>query len=293
MMSMGKMNRSLCLLALVGFFFAMMMPVQVHSTGEGFKPLTRSSAPETYIVYMAQGDSVDAASDSTPEERYAAKLRNAMQGSDPSVAGTSDDDTAVTLTYVYDSAAVRGFAAPMDSVTAETLRGDPEVMAVVPDGTVEPHTTHTPDFLGLSSGKLWPQSKQGQDVIVGIIDTGVWPESQSFSDAGIGPIPAKWKGICQEGTRFTKLNCNKKLIGARFFYKGHQAKEGVNLTSQVRIVSKSSDSHSKSLNRRYLSCGFQVCSNASIHVIVSHLCMVALWKGPKCPSIDSMICFGK
>lgn len=219
---------------------------------------------------MAQGDSVDVASDSTPAERYAAKLRNAMQGSgsgDPSVASTNDD-TARTLTYVYDSAAVRGFAAPMDSLTAETLRGDPEVMAVVPDGTVEPHTTHTPDFLGLSSGKLWPQSKQGQDVIVGVIDTGVWPESQSFSDAGIGPIPTKWKGICQEGTRFTKLNCNKKLIGARYFYKGHQAKEGINLTSQVRILPKSSNLHSctcslqtlnhrfSPLNRRCLSGGF-------------------------------------
>lgn len=26
---------------------------------------------------------------------------------------------------------------------------------------------------------------------------GVWPESKSFSDEGFGPIPKKWRGICQ------------------------------------------------------------------------------------------------
>jgi len=27
--------------------------------------------------------------------------------------------------------------------------------------------------------------------------TGVYPESKSFSDEGFGPIPKKWRGICQ------------------------------------------------------------------------------------------------
>lgn len=37
--------------------------------------------------------------------------------------------------------------------------------------------------------------------------TGVWPESESFRDEGMAPIPSKWKGICQfkeEG-----LQCNR------------------------------------------------------------------------------------
>lgn len=46
-----------------------------------------------------------------------------------------------------------------------------------------------------------------------MIVLGVWPESESFSDKGIGPVPSKWKGICQNHTtgfvcnRFPSLSC--------------------------------------------------------------------------------------
>jgi len=45
---------------------------------------------------------------------------------------------------------------------------------------------------------------------------GVWPESKSFSDRGIGPIPAKWRGgnICQ----LDKLNTSKKVPCNRFLF---------------------------------------------------------------------------
>lgn len=35
---------------------------------------------------------------------------------------------------------------------------------------------------------------------------GVWPESKSFMDNELGPIPSKWKGICQHNDGFT---CNR------------------------------------------------------------------------------------
>lgn len=56
-----------------------------------------------------------------------------------------------------------------------------------------------------------------------MFDTGIWPEHRSFSDVNLGPVPARWKGICQAGVKFSPRNCNKKLIGARFFMKGHEA----------------------------------------------------------------------
>ncbi|PKA66463.1 Subtilisin-like protease SDD1 [Apostasia shenzhenica] len=37
------------------------------------------------------------------------------------------------------------------------------------------------------------------------------------------PAPARWKGVCQEGESFNSTNCNRKLIGARFYAKGHRA----------------------------------------------------------------------
>ncbi|CAN0854444.1 Subtilisin-like protease SBT4.3 [Linum grandiflorum] len=54
----------------------------------------------------------------------------------------------------------------------------------------------------------------GSDIVVGMIDTGVWPELPSFDDRGLGPPPTKWKGVCKGGLNFT---CNNKIIGARYY----------------------------------------------------------------------------
>ncbi|KAL2930049.1 CO(2)-response secreted protease [Bienertia sinuspersici] len=43
------------------------------------------------------------------------------------------------------------------------------------------------------------------------------PESESFKDIEMGPIPPKWKGECMTGQNFPTTSCNKKLIGARYY----------------------------------------------------------------------------
>ncbi|KAI5434271.1 hypothetical protein KIW84_021220 [Lathyrus oleraceus] len=45
------------------------------------------------------------------------------------------------------------------------------------------------------------------DVMVGVIDSGIWPESSRFTEKGFGPPPTKWKGRCS-GYNFT---CNRPL----------------------------------------------------------------------------------
>ncbi|MCI59338.1 subtilisin-like protease-like, partial [Trifolium medium] len=37
----------------------------------------------------------------------------------------------------------------------------------------------------------------------------IWPEAASFSDNGMGPIPAGWKGICMTSSDFNASNCNR------------------------------------------------------------------------------------
>ncbi|KAM7529525.1 hypothetical protein LguiB_032935 [Lonicera macranthoides] len=73
-------------------------------------------------------------------------------------------------------------------------------------------------FLSLSENTgLWPEAKFGDDVIIGLVDIGIWPESASFKDEGIGPI-LDWKGSCE----FESSLCNNKLIGAKVFTTGYQ-----------------------------------------------------------------------
>ncbi|KDP27285.1 hypothetical protein JCGZ_21016 [Jatropha curcas] len=44
---------------------------------------------------------------------------------------------------------------------------------------------------------------------------GIDVDSPSFSDKGLGPAPARWKGKCVTGGNFTA--CNNKIIGAKYY----------------------------------------------------------------------------
>ncbi|EXB94819.1 Subtilisin-like protease [Morus notabilis] len=95
------------------------------------------------------------------------------------------------------------------------------------------HTTRSWDFMGLSlsnSDEATPlQLAYGDNIIVGLIDSGIWPESESFQEEpGMKPIPSTWKGKCVKGEMFNpEKACNKKLIGARYYVEGFERSYGL------------------------------------------------------------------
>ncbi|PRQ59339.1 putative cucumisin [Rosa chinensis] len=115
-----------------------------------------------------------------------------------------------------------GFAAVLTEQEAQKMIGMDGVVSVFPSKQRSVKTTKSWNFLG------FPETvKRGaleRDIIVGVIDSGVWPESDSFSDAGFGPPPKKWKGKCQGNGNLT---CNNKIIGAKYYRASQSFKEDV------------------------------------------------------------------
>lgn len=156
---------------------------------------------------------------------YSSKINSVISNS---LKAEADDDSNERIIYTYQSA-FHGVAAKLTEDEAERLELEDGVIAIFPETKYELHTTRSPKFLGLEpaqSTNLWSQMSADHDVIVGVLDTGIWPESQSFNDTGMRAIPSSWKGKCETGRGFTKRNCNKKIVGARSFFNGYEAAMG-------------------------------------------------------------------
>lgn len=175
-----------------------------------------SSERSTYIVHMDKSSMPKAFS--THHFWYSSLLKSAK-----SVSQTADKTPEPKLIYTYDHA-FHGFSAVMSRDELQVLKKLGGFVSAHTDGVVTPDTTHSTKFLSLNTAAgIWPASQYGKDVIIGIVDSGIWPESRSFNDDGMTAVPAGWKGICEEGQEFNSSLCNKKLIGARYFTQGARA----------------------------------------------------------------------
>ncbi|CAM0902097.1 unnamed protein product [Alopecurus aequalis] len=143
--------------------------------------------------------------------------------------GTSDDRKAFHRSFLPDHGRLlhsyhhvaNGFAARLTRRELDTISAMPGFVAAVPDVIYKVQTTHTPQFLGLDTAQSTRNLTVGfgDGVIIGVLDTGIYPDHPSFSGAGMPPPPAKWKGRCD----FNGSACNNKLIGARSFISGPDA----------------------------------------------------------------------
>jgi subtilisin family serine protease len=130
--------------------------------------------------------------------------------------------------YRY-TTALNGFAADLTGAQADALAKDPAVLAVRPSELLQPDTRTSPAFLGLTGPDgVWARlggtgpAGAGAGVVVGVVDSGISPDSASFADRGL-PSPPGWSGTCQTGPGFEEADCTNKLVGARFFVDGFGA----------------------------------------------------------------------
>ncbi|WP_229403187.1 S8 family serine peptidase [Micromonospora okii] len=147
------------------------------------------------------------------------------------------------------SVAANSFVAELTRAQAAKLMITDGVVSVVPDRLLKPtNDRNSVDFLGLSGRKgVWSTvggpAKAGEGIVVGVIDTGIWPESASFAAEALGTKrPTKsdpyrpyrhgdvtvmnkadgdvFIGACQTGEQFAATACNEKVVGARYFGEG-------------------------------------------------------------------------
>ena len=211
----------------------------------------RTPAPkQTYIVQLA----------GAPLASYSGQVRG-LQATRPAVGARLDTRSPAARAYgshldrqrnavlarvpgikplhTY-SITFNGFAAQLSTAEAARLMTSPDVLSVVPSEVRTIETTRTTEFLGLTApggvySMLDAQSRnvKGEDIIIGIVDSGIWPESPAFGEkvdangrpvpyhapgtSVYGPPPARWAGICAAGEGFSPAMCSNKMIGARFY----------------------------------------------------------------------------
>ncbi|XP_073011945.1 subtilisin-like protease SBT3.5 isoform X2 [Typha latifolia] len=182
-----------------------------------------SNGSNVYIVYMGEKTHL--------ETELVQELHHGML---TTLLG-SEEEAKSSILYSYKHG-FSGFAATLTKSQAAHLANWPGVVRVIPNRILDLHTTRSWNFLHLNTepwNGLLSVSRSGDESIIGVLDTGIWPESESFRDDDMGDFPSRWKGKCVEGEKFNVSNCNRKIIGARWYIKGYEAEYGKLNTSDM------------------------------------------------------------
>ena len=209
---MARLASALCVLLAA----AVAVPAAVATESEAVEPVS------TYIVHVAPAHAPRLSRPRALSGAYRSFLRDHL----PARVARP----APRLLYSYAHAAT-AFAARLTGAQAAHLASQRSaVLAVVPDATQQLHTTLTPSFLRLSeSSGLLQASGGATDVVIGLIDTGVYPKDRASFDAdpSLPPPPSTFRGRCVSTSAFNaSAYCNNKLVGAKFFGLGYEAAHG-------------------------------------------------------------------
>jgi Subtilase family/Fibronectin type-III domain/Peptidase inhibitor I9/PA domain len=161
------------------------------------------------------------------------------------------------LLYRY-LTALNGFAVRLDDRQAERLRALPGVVAVERSTRQRvDRVLGTPvvasssrDLLGLDGRDgVWARhggtDRAGRGVVIGVVDTGIWPANPSFSGlvqgpSGTSPDLPGFHGACAAAEEWTPGTCTDKVVSARWFVRGFGAE---NVASQEYLSARDGTGH--------------------------------------------------
>lgn len=151
---------------------------------------------------------------------------------------------------------VNGFAAELTAAEVSRLARSPEVERIWPDSDQYLRTNNSAIFLGLQdqdTGLRAARELRGENVVIGVIDSGIAPKHPSLRDSEeripracrsqwaesswlgvwlcggyrrnppterVYDPPEGFRGICQAGEGFEPDSCDNKVIGARYYLDG-------------------------------------------------------------------------
>ena len=159
---------------------------------------------------------------SSPESQaYLAYINGKIDSLISSLKARAPD---AAISYRYDIV-FGGIAAQVPAAQVSQLHGLPNIELITQDQLQQVETDRTPQFVGATTawGQLGGQESAGENVIVGVLDTGIWPEHPSFSDpdpSGKPYTPTGGTYACQFGSATpgdAPFMCNNKLIGGYWF----------------------------------------------------------------------------
>ncbi|REL25603.1 serine protease [Thalassotalea euphylliae] len=235
-----------------------------------------------YIVQLKGASGITKASELgelLPSNQLVASFGNRYNPTTPNItryvatmkakqAQVASDIGNVDILYNY-AHTVNGFAAKLAPEQVKGLRNHPDVLSVTEDRIDSIDTSNTPAFLGLVDENNQPTlDVKGENVVIGILDSGIWPENPAFAEDSNIPEraydapPEGWQGECNVGSVGTLLDgdnnvvysdetltkdetvtCNNKLIGARYYGTGFTASGGIPFDQGEFVSARDADGH--------------------------------------------------
>ena len=157
-----------------------------------------------------------------PNSAHVRKYEKFLENShDASLAAADVNASAKVYDYTF---GLNGYSAILTEAEVSALKAQKDVLLVLEDQMRYAETDSSPHFLGLTApGGAYAKGFTGEGVLVGVIDSGIWPEHPSFADDGtFPPAPSldDSRPNCEFGNTAHNPNdvpfdCNNKLVGAR------------------------------------------------------------------------------